>query len=83
MQIMIDREYSNNTLSTEAINLITDDQNYYLYDYGFTFGVLITDGNGSPVVLDSSYFTLNMYQSTTYKSSEGYQISSYRCLYFI
>ena len=76
MQTMINRSASNNTLSTEVINLNTEDQNYYLYDYGFRFGVSITDGNGNPVVLDPSYFKFDIVQSTAYKSSEGYQISN-------
>ena len=74
MQTMINRSASNNTLSTEVINLNTEDQNYYLYDYGFRFGVSITDGNGSPINLDPTYFALNILQSSTYKSSDGYQI---------
>ena len=32
-QTMINRQNSNNTLSTEVVDLITDDQDYYLDDY--------------------------------------------------
>ena len=65
MQTMINRTNSNNTLSTEVINLNSNDQNYYLYDYGFTFGVSITDTDGRPVPLDPTYFTLEISQTTT------------------
>ena len=67
IQKMLDRANSNNTLSTEVINLNTNDQNYYLYDYGFTFGVSITDHFSQAVPLDPTYFTLSIDQITTYK----------------
>ena len=69
---MINRTDSNNTLSTEVINLNTNDKNYYLFDYGFAFGVSITGTDGSPVPLDPTYFTLDIGQATTYEDNNGY-----------
>ena len=76
MQAMINRTDPNNTLSTEIIDLNSDTQNYYLSDYGFFFGVSITDINGIPVHFDSSYFTLEMKQSTT-QEVNGYKFLKY------
>ena len=70
---MINRENSNNTLSTKIINLNTDDQEYYLNDYGFMFGVSITNINGSPFQLDPTLFTLEITQGTTVKSGDHYE----------
>ena len=46
---------------------------YYLYDYGLTFGVSITDTTGEPIPLDPKYFTLDIAQTTTKKINGYYQ----------
>ena len=51
----------------------TDDQEYYLNDYGFMFGVSITNINGSPFQLDPTLFTLEITQGTTVKSGDHYE----------
>ena len=61
---MINRQNANNSKSTEVVNLNTQDEDYYLFDYGFSFGVLITDTDGVPITLDPSYFTLQIAEGT-------------------
>ena len=47
----------------------------YIVDYGFEFGIAFTDVYGRPLVLDPRYFTLDISQTTTYKSGDIYHIT--------
>ena len=49
-------------------------------DYGFEFGIAFTDAYGRPLVLDPRYFTLDISQTTTYKSGDTYLIILYMFL---
>ena len=71
VQIMMKRSSSNNTLSTSVINLNIEDSNKTLVDYGFAFGVSVTDLVGRPKSLDPTLFTLEISQATT-KKEIGY-----------
>ena len=71
VQTMMDRSSSNNTLSTSVINLNIEDSNKTLVDYGFAFGVSVTDTDGIPFILDPTLFTLDISQATT-KKINGY-----------
>ena len=57
---MVNRKNSNNTLSTKVIDLNTEDQDYYLDDYGFMFGISITDITGTALPLDPTLYTLEI-----------------------
>ena len=46
----------------------------YIVDYGFEFGIAFTDAYGRPLVLDPRYFTLDISQTTIYKSGDIYQL---------
>ena len=72
MQVMVNRTNSNNSLSTEVVDLTTYDQNYYPVDYGFAFGVAFTDTSGIPITLDPTYFTLDISQAYTVKVGNYY-----------
>ena len=48
----------------------------YLTDYGFSFGIAITDVFGRPFTLDPTYFTLEIAQGTFIKNG-GYYYPSY------
>ena len=69
---MVNRQNSNNTLSTKVIDLNTEDQDYYLEDYGFMFGISITDISGNPFPLDPTLFTLEINQGTTVEEGNHY-----------
>ena len=69
LQIMINRKNSNNSKSTEVVNLNISDEDYYPVDYGFAFGVLLTDLYGNPMPLDSRYFTLQISEGTINKTT--------------
>ena len=72
VQTMMSRSSANNTLSTSVINLNIEDSNKTLVNYGFAFGVSVTDTNGRPLTLDPTYFTLDISQVTTKKVSGYY-----------
>lgn len=72
---MIYRESSKTSLSTEIIDLSLNSQDYYLADYGFYFGVSITNLKGQATTLDSTYFTLEFTQSTTVKDGNYYSFN--------
>ena len=73
---MINRESSKNTLSTEIIDLSLNSQDYYLVDYGFYFGVSLTNLLGQATPLDPTYFTLEFSQSTTENVGNYYKFKS-------
>ena len=79
VQTMMDRSSSNNTLSTSVINLNIEDSNKTLVDYGFAFGISITNTKGRPFELDSTLFTLDISQATT-KKVNGYYKFEYTSL---
>ena len=59
IQIMVNRDNSNNNTSTKMINLNSDNTQYHLSsDYGFSFGVSITDIKGKVIELDPTIFNL-------------------------
>ena len=61
MQTMVNRGRSTFNISTEVMNLNSDQTRYYLYnEYGFSFGVSITDYDGVPFEIDPTYFTLSI-----------------------
>ena len=70
---MINRETSFNTLSTEVLDLSLNSQDYYLADYGFYFGVALTDIFGKAKPLDPTLFTIEFTQGTTIKLGDYYQ----------
>ena len=58
---MIKRDNSTFNISTEIVNLSSDTTQYKLFnDYGFAFGVSVTNYKGKSVALDDSYFTLKI-----------------------
>ena len=69
LQVMINRKNSNNSKSTEVVNLNISDEDYYTFDYGLAFGVLLTDVYGKPTPLDSRYFTLQISEGTINKTT--------------
>ena len=70
---MINRETSFNSLSTEIMDLSLNSNDYYLADYGFYFGVSITNLLGQATPLDPTYFTLEITQGTTEKVGSYYK----------
>ena len=74
VQVMINRSNSNNSLSTEVVDLTTNDENYYPTNYGFAFGVAFTDAWGNPLTLDPTYFTLSIVQNTVVNDNGVYKI---------
>ena len=76
LQIMINRKNSNNSKSTEVVNLNTSDEDYYPFDYGFAFGVTLTDVYGKPTPLDSRYFTLQISEGTIDKTTGNATLTS-------
>ena len=61
MQTMINRGNSTFNISTEIMNLNLDKTQYHLFNnYGFSFGVALTDYNGSAIEVDPTYFTLSI-----------------------
>ena len=58
---MIERKDSTFNISTEILNLSSDSTQYKLFnDYGFSFGVSITDYEGKSVDFDKTYFNLSI-----------------------
>ena len=73
LQDMVNRQNSNNSKSTAVVDLITQDEDYYPTDYGFAFGITVTDAYGRPLVLDPTYFTLHFAESTFKQIGGFYQ----------
>ena len=73
---MTNRQNANNSKSTAVVDLNTQDEDYYPFDYGFAFGVAITDTDGMPLVLDPTYFTLQISENTFTKIN-GYFTPQY------
>ena len=71
LQVMTNRQKANNSKSTEVVNLNIYDEDYYPFDYGFAFGVTITSAEGRPLVLDPTYFTLQISENI-FKKLNGY-----------
>ena len=60
--IMMNRSNSTFNISSEIVNLNSDNTKYHLFnDYGFSFAVSLTLFNGSSVQVDESYFNLTIY----------------------
>ena len=58
---MIKKGNSTFNISTEIVNLSSDSTQYKLFnDYGFSFGVAITDYEGKYVEFDHTYFNLSI-----------------------
>ena len=72
---MLNRENSNNSLSTEVFDLSIEDQDYFPVDNGFAFGVGITNITGTPVELDPTYITLEIKQGKSYRVGNYNQLS--------
>ena len=76
LQVMTNRQNANNSKSTAVVDLNIRDEDYYPFDYGFAFGVTITDTDGMPLVLDPTYFTLQISENTFIKIN-GYYTPKY------
>ena len=61
MKTMVYRENSSFNISTEIMNLNADQTEFHLYnDYGFAFGVSLTNYNAEPIELKPEVFTMTV-----------------------
>ena len=62
--ILVNCKDSNKSFNTEFRDLLTQDNNVFLYQKGFRLGIAFTDSASRPLPLDSMYFTLHVEQGT-------------------